>query len=128
MKSSFYIPLFIILNVLLCYGQNNNRFGITDDSFSSEVCLTYNSNFSAFKLELLIKDSPIKNLNITVSANENSKSFQNLEAEVFKNEITPKMVQGTEKPITLYENSDDLAMKASKLLHGNARAGDAGEI
>jgi len=50
-----------------------------------------------------------------------------IDAEVFKNEIAPNMVKSTKKPITLYVNSDDLALKASKLLHGNARAGDAGE-
>lgn len=50
-----------------------------------------------------------------------------IDADVFKNDIAPKMVQGTQKPITLYVNSDDLALKASKLLHGNSRAGDAGD-
>ncbi|BAO74626.1 alpha/beta hydrolase [Winogradskyella sp. PG-2] len=50
-----------------------------------------------------------------------------IDADVFKNDIAPKMVSKTKKPITLYVSSDDLALKASKLLHGNARAGDAGE-
>lgn len=50
-----------------------------------------------------------------------------IDADVFKNDIAPKMVSETKKPITLYVSSDDLALKASKLLHGNARAGDAGD-
>ncbi|MEM6516727.1 MAG: alpha/beta hydrolase, partial [Bacteroidota bacterium] len=50
-----------------------------------------------------------------------------IDADVFKNEIAPKMIQETKKPITLYVSADDLALKASKLLHGNARAGDAGD-
>ncbi|WP_179345591.1 alpha/beta hydrolase [Winogradskyella ursingii] len=50
-----------------------------------------------------------------------------IDADVFKNEIAPQMVSKTKKPITLYVSSDDLALKASKLLHGNPRAGDAGE-
>ncbi|WP_370003993.1 alpha/beta hydrolase [Winogradskyella sp.] len=50
-----------------------------------------------------------------------------IDADVFKNDIAPQMVSNTKKPITLYVSSDDLALKASKLIHGNARAGDAGE-
>ena len=50
-----------------------------------------------------------------------------IDADVFKNEIAPQMVSNTQKPITLYVSSDDLALKASKLINGNARAGDAGE-
>jgi esterase/lipase superfamily enzyme len=50
-----------------------------------------------------------------------------IDADVFKNDIAPQMVSNTQKPITLYVSSDDLALKASKLINGNARAGDAGE-
>lgn len=50
-----------------------------------------------------------------------------IDADVFKNEIAPQMVTGTKKPITLYVSSDDLALKASRLLHGKPRAGDAGD-
>ena len=50
-----------------------------------------------------------------------------IDADIFKNEIAPQMVSTTKKPITLYVSADDLALKASKLLHGNDRAGDAGE-
>lgn len=50
-----------------------------------------------------------------------------IDADVFKNDIAPQMVAETKKPITLYVSADDLALKASKLLHGNPRAGDAGE-
>jgi esterase/lipase superfamily enzyme len=50
-----------------------------------------------------------------------------IDADVFKNDIAPKMVAETKKPITLYVSADDLALKASKLLHGNPRAGDAGD-
>lgn len=50
-----------------------------------------------------------------------------IDADVFKNDIAPQMVSKIQKPITLYVSSDDMALKASKLLHGNPRAGDAGE-
>lgn len=50
-----------------------------------------------------------------------------IDAKVFKNEIAPQMVSLSEKPITLYVSEDDLALKASEMLHGNPRAGDAGE-
>ena len=50
-----------------------------------------------------------------------------IDADIFKNDIAPQMVSETKKPITLYVSADDLALKASKLLHGNPRAGDAGE-
>lgn len=50
-----------------------------------------------------------------------------IDAKVFKNEIAPQMVSLSEKPITLYVSEDDLALKASAMLHGNPRAGDAGE-
>ncbi|WP_248724756.1 alpha/beta hydrolase [Seonamhaeicola sp. ML3] len=50
-----------------------------------------------------------------------------IDADVFKNDIAPKMATKVQKPITLYVSSDDLALKASKVLHGNPRAGDSGE-
>jgi len=48
-----------------------------------------------------------------------------IDADVFKNDIAPKMTSKIKKPITLYVSSDDLALKASKTLHGNPRAGDS---
>lgn len=50
-----------------------------------------------------------------------------IDADVFKNEIAPQMVSTSKKPITLYVSADDLALKASRILHGNPRAGDAGD-
>lgn len=47
-----------------------------------------------------------------------------IDADVFKTEIAPKMVSETQKPITLYVSADDLALKASKLLNGKPRAGE----
>lgn len=49
-----------------------------------------------------------------------------IDADVFKRDIAPKMVTLTQKPITLYVASDDLALQASKEVHGYARAGDSG--
>lgn len=48
-----------------------------------------------------------------------------IDADVFKNDIAPKMASQIKKPITLYVSSDDLALKASKAIHGNPRAGDS---
>lgn len=49
-----------------------------------------------------------------------------IDADVFRRDIAPKMVQRIKKPITLYVSSDDVALKASHKVHGNPRAGDAG--
>ena len=69
----------------------------------------------------------MENPNLKAKIKEIILAAPDIDADVFKNDIAPQMVQSTKKPITLYVNSDDLALKASKLLHGNARAGDAGE-
>lgn len=50
-----------------------------------------------------------------------------IDADVFKRDIAPKMVSKIGKPITLYVSSDDLALLASRKVHGNKRAGDAGK-
>ena len=50
-----------------------------------------------------------------------------IDADVFKRDIAPKMVQKIAKPITLYVSADDLALIASRKVHGNKRAGDAGK-
>ena len=50
-----------------------------------------------------------------------------IDADVFKRDIAPKMVNKIGKPITLYVSADDLALIASRKVHGNKRAGDAGK-
>ena len=50
-----------------------------------------------------------------------------IDADVFKRDIAPKMVSKIGKPITLYVSADDLALIASRKVHGNKRAGDAGK-
>jgi esterase/lipase superfamily enzyme len=49
-----------------------------------------------------------------------------IDAEVFRRDIAPALV-GSGRPITLYASSKDLALVASKKVHGYARAGDAGQ-
>lgn len=49
-----------------------------------------------------------------------------IDADVFKRDIGPKMISKIGKPITLYVSSDDLALLASKKVHGSYRAGEAG--
>lgn len=49
-----------------------------------------------------------------------------IDADLFKRDIAPKMVKSIKKPITLYVSADDVALKASHQVHGNPRAGDAG--
>ncbi len=68
-----------------------------------------------------------KNPNLKSNIKEIILAAPDIDADVFKDDIAPKMVQSTKKPITLYVNSEDLALKASKLIHGNPRAGDAGD-
>ena len=50
-----------------------------------------------------------------------------IDADVFRRDIAPKMVKKIAKPITLYVSADDLALIASRKVHGNPRAGDAGK-
>jgi esterase/lipase superfamily enzyme len=47
-----------------------------------------------------------------------------IDAEVFKRDIAPKIV-GTKPCVTLYASSEDKALLASKKFHGYPRAGDA---
>jgi esterase/lipase superfamily enzyme len=48
-----------------------------------------------------------------------------IDADVFKDTIAPALI-AAQRPITLYASSRDLALTASKDVHGYARAGDAG--
>ena len=49
-----------------------------------------------------------------------------IDADVFRKEISPRIAR-TGIHTTLYASSNDRALKASKLFHGYARAGDAGD-
>lgn len=49
-----------------------------------------------------------------------------IDADVFKRDIAPKLVQAS-RHVTLYAAADDKALQISKTLHGEPRAGDAGE-
>ncbi len=49
-----------------------------------------------------------------------------IDAEVFKRDIAPKLVQAS-KNVTLYASADDKALLVSRSVHGGPRAGDAGE-
>lgn len=48
-----------------------------------------------------------------------------IDADVFKRDIAPALT-ASGRPITLYASSGDLALAASKQVHGYARAGDSG--
>ena len=48
-----------------------------------------------------------------------------IDAAVFKHDIAPKLA-GARHPVTLYASSQDLALAASKAVHGYPRAGDSG--
>jgi len=49
-----------------------------------------------------------------------------IDADVFKRDIAPALAAAG-RPITLYASSEDLALVASKQVHGYPRAGDSGE-
>ncbi len=49
-----------------------------------------------------------------------------IDAEVFKRDIVPALTK-TDSPVTLYASSEDLALAASKQVHGYPRAGDSGQ-
>lgn len=48
-----------------------------------------------------------------------------IDVGIFKRDIAPQMVSKIKKPITLYVSSDDVALKASREVHGRPRAGDS---
>jgi len=48
-----------------------------------------------------------------------------IDAEVFKNDIAPRIVKTAER-VTLYASSNDKALLSSKKIHGYPRAGDSG--
>ncbi|MCC7641902.1 MULTISPECIES: alpha/beta hydrolase [unclassified Janthinobacterium] len=52
-------------------------------------------------------------------------SAPDIDAAIFKHDIAPKLA-GARNPVTLYASSQDLALAASKAVHGYARAGDSG--
>jgi esterase/lipase superfamily enzyme len=49
-----------------------------------------------------------------------------IDAEVFKRDIIPALTK-PDSPVTLYASSEDLALAASKKVHGYPRAGDSGQ-
>jgi len=49
-----------------------------------------------------------------------------IDADVFRNDLAPALVQAG-RHVTLYASTKDLALKASKEVHGYPRAGDAGD-
>lgn len=49
-----------------------------------------------------------------------------IDADVFKRDIAPALADSG-RPITLYASSEDLALVASKKVHGYPRAGDSGQ-
>lgn len=49
-----------------------------------------------------------------------------IDADVFKRDIAPALT-ATGRPVTLYASSEDLALVASKKVHGYPRAGDSGQ-
>ena len=49
-----------------------------------------------------------------------------IDADVFKRDIAPKIVNAGNR-LTLYASSEDIALKASKKIHQNSRAGESGE-
>lgn len=49
-----------------------------------------------------------------------------IDAEVFRRDLAPALKQAS-KQVTLYASSGDMALQASKQVHGKPRAGDAGD-
>lgn len=49
-----------------------------------------------------------------------------IDSDVFKRDIAPALAMAG-RPVTLYASSNDLALVASKQVHGYARAGDSGQ-
>lgn len=52
-------------------------------------------------------------------------SAPDIDAAIFKHTIAPALA-GARNPVTLYASSQDLALAASKVVHGYPRAGDSG--
>ena len=71
---------------------------------------------------LLLTDKPI----IRGRLKEVILAAPDIDAEVFKRDIVPALTK-TDSPVTLYASSEDLALAASKQVHGYPRAGDSGQ-
>jgi len=66
-----------------------------------------------------------KNPSLAAKVKEIILAAPDIDADVFKDTIAPALI-AAQRPITLYASSKDLALTASKDVHGYARAGDAG--
>ena len=53
-------------------------------------------------------------------------SAPDIDAAIFSSDIAPRLA-GARNPVTLYASSQDLALAASKAVHGYPRAGDSGD-
>ncbi len=71
-------------------------------------------------LKDILTDTP----NLAEKLREVILAAPDIDAEVFKRDIAPALSQ-TKNPITLYTSSNDLALKASRMVHGNTRLGDS---
>ncbi|MCE9637761.1 MAG: alpha/beta hydrolase [Planctomycetes bacterium] len=72
-------------------------------------------------LAALMKEQPVLAGRIT----EIILAAPDIDADVFRRDIAPALISAG-RPVTLYASSDDVALAASKTVHGFARAGDAG--
>ena len=70
----------------------------------------------------LITDKP----NLRTRLTEVILAAPDIDADVFRRDIAPALI-ATERPVTLYASSKDLALVASKKIHGYPRAGESGQ-
>jgi esterase/lipase superfamily enzyme len=77
-----------------------------------------------------VRNLAVSDLKVRSSIREIVLAAPDIDADIFKNEIVPALV-GTGNAtshVTLYASSKDLAIEASKRVHGYARAGDSSNI
>ena len=81
-----------------------------------------NRGLTAALIEVLSENRDLKN-----KIKEVILAAPDIDADVFKDELAPKMVELLDTPITLYTSKNDVALEASKGVHGYPRAGDVSD-
>lgn len=81
-----------------------------------------NRGLTAALIEVLSENKNLKN-----KIKEVILAAPDIDADVFKDDLAPKMIELLDSPITLYASKNDIALEASKGVHGYPRAGDVSD-
>lgn len=77
-------------------------------------------------LSRAISNAMAKNPSLRLKIKQVFLAAPDIDADVFRRDIAPALAAAG-RPITLYASSEDLAIQASRSIHGSPRAGDSGD-